>query len=362
MKRVHNFYAGPAALPLPALERAYEELFDFSGAGMSVLEISHRSKEYDAVHNEAIALLRELMGIPENYHVLFVQGGASTQFATLPMNLIPAGGSADYLITGAWSEKALKEANIVARGRAAVSTKGDNGYVRVPKSDEYEVDPQAAYLHYTSNNTIYGTQYHWVPEAAGKPLIVDMSSDILSYPMDVSKFGVIYAGAQKNLGPSGVTVVIIRKDLVDNANQNLPTMFKYATHAKKNSLYNTCPTFGIYLLRNVLSWVKDQGGVTAVEKVNTAKATTLYGAIDGSDGFYRGTADVDSRSKMNITFRLKTTELEEAFIAEAKKRDFIGCKGHRDVGGIRISTYNAVSLASVEALVEFMKEFQNSHS
>lgn len=361
MKRLHNFYAGPAALPLPALERAHAELFDFAGAGMSVLEISHRSKEYDAVHQEAIALLRELMGVPDSHHVLFLQGGASTQFAMLPMNLIPAGGSADYLLTGEWSEKALKEANIVASGRTAATTKREDGtYTRVVKNGEYQVDPRAAYLHYTTNNTIFGTQYHWLPEAEGKPLIADMSSDILSYPVDVTKFGMIYAGAQKNLGPSGVTVVIIRQDLVEGANKKLPTMLKYETHAKKNSLYNTCPTFGIYLLRNVLAWVKDQGGVAAVAAVNDAKARTLYGAIDGSGGFYRGTADPDSRSKMNITFRLQTPELEEMFVAEAKKRDFIGCKGHRSVGGIRISTYNAVSLASIEALVAFMKEFQQS--
>ncbi len=359
MKRVHNFYAGPAGLPLEALQRAKEELLDFENTGMSIMETSHRSKAYDKVHNEAISLLRELMGIPENYSVLFLQGGASMQFAMIPMNFIPEGGSADYINTGVWSTKAIKEAKIVADCNETYTS--TNGFKDLPDLSNIKISDNAAYVHMTSNNTIYGTQFNSFPDTGKTPLICDMSSDILSRKVDVSKFGMIYAGAQKNLGPSGVTILIIRNDLIENANKTLPTYFKYSTHADKNSLFNTAPTFGIYILRNVLLWMKGIGGVEEIEKINTAKADAAYSAFAASEGYYKPVANSGFESKMNITFRLKTEELEKKFIADAEANDFIGCKGHRDAGGIRISTYNAVSLESVQEFVKFMDKFRNEN-
>jgi phosphoserine aminotransferase len=357
MARVINFNAGPAALPLAALERAERELVDFGGTGMSIMEHSHRGKAYEAVHNEAIALVRELLGVPDDYHVLLLQGGASQQFAVVPMNLLPAGKSADYVLTGAWSQKALKEAKALGTARVAASTEVDKKFARIPKPSELSLDPAAAYLHLTSNNTIFGTQWHWWPEPGSVPLVADMSSDIMWRPIDVTKFGLIYAGAQKNLGPSGITLVLVRKELVEAGRKDIPVIFQYRTHAENNSLYNTPPTFGVYLLRNVLSVLRDAGGLTAVEQLNRDKAKLLYGAIDGRADFYRCPVDPDSRSTMNVVFNLPTPELEAEFVSAAQKQGMIGLKGHRSVGGIRASTYNAVSLEWVQALVDFMQEF-----
>ncbi len=360
MSRVHNFNAGPASLPLSALELARDELVDFEGTGMSILEHSHRGKDYDRVHNEAIGLVRELMGVPSDYHVLFLQGGASQQFAVVPMNLLPPGKSADYVLTGGWSEKAYAEAQLVGRARVAATTgieeNGSTLYRRIPKQGELQLDPEAAYVHMTSNNTLFGTQWHWLPETKA-PLVADMSSDIMWKPVDVSKFALIYAGAQKNIGPSGLVLLIARPDVVANGRRDIPKIFRYATHAKENSLYNTPPTFSIYLVRNVLRWVKEHGGLAGMEKRNRDKGALLYGAIDEKPDFFRAPVEKESRSFMNVVFRLPSVELEERFVAEAKKAGLVGLKGHRSTGGIRASTYNAVGLESVQALVSFMREF-----
>ena len=359
-QRAHNFNAGPAALPLSVLEKTREELLDLKGTGMSVMEMSHRSKEYEEVHNNAANLLKELLSIPVDYEVLFLQGGASLQFAMVPMNFLPAGQKAGYVMTGSWSEKALAEAKLLGETYEAASTK-DGNYRRIPALDEIKYEPATAYVHITSNNTIFGTQWPSFPDTGNIPLIADMSSDILSRPFDVSKFSLIYSGAQKNLGPSGVTVVILKKDLLERANKNLPTMLSYATHVKNNSLYNTPPTFGIYMLGLVLSWVKEKGGVSAVHKNNTEKAALIYETIDNSNGFYRGHAERDSRSLMNVTFTLPDPELEKEFLAEAKKKGFVGLAGHRSVGGCRASLYNAVSYESCLALRDLMVSFRKAH-
>lgn len=357
MSRIFNFNPGPSTLPLPVLAKAQAEMLDYQGTGMSLMELSHRSPEYDVVHNDAQMLLRELMGIPENYKIIFLGGGASTQFAMAPMNFIPAGGSADYIITGAWSKKALKEATLIASAKVA-GTSEETNFSYIPGMDQLEFDSNASYVHITSNNTIFGTQYFKYPDVNGKPLIADMSSDILCKDIDVSKFSLIYAGAQKNLGPSGVTVVIIKDEFAATENSGLPTMFRYSTHISKNSLFNTPPTFPIYIIKLVLEWIKEQGGVSAVEAVNKQKADLLYGAIDGSDGYYKGTTAKDSRSWMNVTMRLANEDLEKEFIAQAKKQGLGGLKGHRDVGGIRVSMYNAMPLAGVKSLVDFMTTFK----
>ncbi len=356
MARTHNFYAGPATLPLSALERARDEMIDWAGTGMSVMETSHRSKEYDAVHNEAMELFAELLGLDDDHQVLFLQGGASTQFAMIPMNFVPPGGSADYVITGSWSQKALKEANIVASGRVAGTSEPD-GFTRIPTADELDLAPDAAYVHITSNNTIKGTQFHSFPDTGELPLVADMSSDFLWRPFDANRFDLIYAGAQKNIGPSGVTVVILRKSWLEKANDGVPTMLRYRTHADKESLYNTPPTFAIYMVRNVLEWVKGQGGLAAMEKRNRAKGDLLYRVIEAHPEFYRCPVEKASRSYMNVVFRLPNEALEAKFVAEAKGRGMVGLKGHRSVGGCRASIYNAMELSGVEALVEFMKEF-----
>jgi phosphoserine aminotransferase len=358
MARAINFNAGPAALPFSALERAQKELTDLAGTGMSVMEHSHRGKAYEAVHNEAIALVRELMSVPDSYDVLLLQGGASQQFAVVPMNLLLAGKSADYLLTGSWSQKAYKEAKTLGTVRVAATTEKDKKFARVPAQKELELDPNAAYVHMTTNNTIFGTQWHEFPNTGNVPLIADMSSDIAWRPIDVSKFGLIYAGAQKNLGPSGLVVVIVKKELVAAGRSDIPAIFQYRTHSENNSLYNTPPTFSVYVLRNVLDDLKKAGGLAAVEKVNREKAKLLYDAIDGRGDFYASPVDKSARSTMNVVFTLKTPELEAEFLAEAQKRGMIGLKGHRSVGGMRASIYNAVSLEWVKALADFMRDFK----
>jgi phosphoserine aminotransferase len=358
MARVYNFNAGPAALPLAALERARDELLDFKGSGMSIIEHSHRGKEYEAVHDEAEALVRELLSVSDQYHVLFLQGGASQQFAMVPMNLLPQGKSADYILTGGWSEKALDEAKIVGQTRVAATTAAESGkYTRIPEPSELKLDPAAAYVHMTSNNTLFGTQWFEFPQTGGVPLVCDMSSDFLWRKFDVNRFGLVYAGAQKNAGPSGIVIVIVRKDLVEGGRKDIPKIFRYKTHADNRSLYNTPPTFSVYLVRNVLSWIKDLGGLEAMEKLNRDKGRVLYGAIDAAPDFYRCPVEKKSRSLMNVVFRLPSEALEEQFISEAKKAKMIGIKGHRSVGGIRVSTYNAVSLEAVQAMTAFMGDF-----
>ncbi|MEB2302660.1 3-phosphoserine/phosphohydroxythreonine transaminase [Lysinibacillus xylanilyticus] len=359
-QRAYNFNAGPSALPLEVLEKAQQQLVNFRDSGMSIMEMSHRSAIFDEVHNEAIALLKKLYAIPENYEVLFLQGGASLQFTMIPMNFLQADQKASYVLSGSWSEKAIKEAKLFGTPVEAASTK-ENQYRNIPALGDIQFTEEDAYVHITSNNTIYGTQWKEFPETGNVPLIADMSSDILSKPVDISKFGLIYAGAQKNLGPSGVTVVIIRKDLLEKANKNIPTILKYSTHADSNSLYNTPPTFGIYMLGEVLKWVESKGGVAEIEKHNELKAKVIYDAIDNSNGFYKGHATPESRSLMNITFRVADEELEKQFLAEAKAAGFVGLNGHRSVGGCRASTYNAVPLEACEALRDFMVEFQQKH-
>jgi phosphoserine aminotransferase len=362
MARVYNFNPGPAALPLQALERARDELIDFRGSGMSIIEHSHRGKEYEAVHDEAIALIRELLSVSDDYHVLFLQGGASQQFAMVPMNLLPPGKSADYVLTGGWSEKALEEAKIVGTTRIAATTGVSGKYTRIPKASELDLDPKAAYVHLTSNNTLFGTQWSEFPDTGSVPLVCDMSSDFMWRKFDVNKFGLIYAGAQKNVGPSGIAIVLARKDLVEGGRKDIPKVFRYKTHADNRSLYNTPPTFSIYLVRNVLACLKEEGGLAAVEKKNREKGRILYGAIDENPDFFRAPVEKDSRSLMNVVFRLPTEALEDQFVAEAKKAKMVGLKGHRSVGGIRVSTYNAVSIEAVQTLTTFMREFAKANA
>ena len=354
--RTWNFYAGPATLPPPALERAKAEIPDWERTGMSVMETSHRSPEYDVVHHGAMDLMAELLGLDDDHQVLFLQGGASMQFAMLPMNFIPGGGSADYVNTGTWSQKALKEANIVATGRVAASSE-EGGFTRIPRQDEYDLDPNAAYVHITSNNTIKGTQFHDFPDTGSVPLVADMSSDILWRPIDANRFDLIYAGAQKNIGPSGVTIVIAKKSWIEKANDGLPTMLSYGTYSAKESLYNTPPTFAIYMVRNVLDWVRDEGGLEAMERRNRLKGDRLYGVMADYPDFYTCPVDEDSRSYMNVVFRLPSEDLEAQFVAEAKAAGMVGLKGHRSVGGCRASIYNAMPPEGVEVLAGFMEEF-----
>lgn len=358
--RVHIFNAGPAALPKAVLEEVQAEFLNFKDSGMSITEISHRSKPYERINAQAEADLKELLGLGDDYRVLFLQGGASTQFAMVPLNLLTPGRTADYILTGTWSEKALKEAKLIGQTHVAATTAAGN-YTRIPRPDEITLSDHPAYVHITSNNTIFGTQWRQLPSFDGIPLIADMSSDILSRTFDASKFALIYAGAQKNLGPSGVTVVIIRQDLLKNTPGAIPTMLRYSTHAEKDSLYNTPPSFSVYMVGLVLQWLKAQGGIAAIEKINQAKAALIYGVIDDSSGFYRGHADKDSRSFMNITFRLPNEELEKRFAAEADQAGLVGLKGHRSVGGLRASVYNAVSLESCRILADFMLDFQRKN-
>ncbi len=360
MARVHNFNAGPAGLPLAALERAQRELIDFEGTGMSIMEHSHRGKAYEAVHNEAISLTRELCGVPDTHEILFLQGGASLQFAMVPMNFLPADKTADYVVTGGWSEKALQEAARIGKTRVAATTEQNKKYTRIPKQAELAVDPAAAYAHITTNNTLFGTQWHYTPDTGSVPLVADMSSDIMWRPIDVAKYSLIYAGAQKNIGPSGVVVVIVKKDFLATARKDIPVILRYATHSENNSLYNTPPTFGIYLMRNVLALTKENGGLAAMEKHNREKGDLLYAAIDSDPDFFRAPVEKDSRSYMNIVFRLPTEDLEKKFISDAAKKGMVGLAGHRSTGGIRVSAYNAVSRQSIETLVSFMTDFRKA--
>jgi phosphoserine aminotransferase len=356
MKRAMNFNPGPAAMPLPVLQEAAAEFLDFAGTGMSILEVSHRSAEYEKVHNETQALLKELLGIGDNYKVLFLGGGASTQFVLVPMNFLGEGKIADYIVTGEWAKKAHKEAKLVGKTNIAATTEVDGKFTRIPKIEECKFTDGAAYVHLTSNNTIFGTQWHRFPQVR-VPLVADMSSDFLWRPFDANAFSFIYAGAQKNLGPAGVTVVVVRDDLLAQAKEGLPTMFSYTTHAKNNSLFNTPPCFAIYLVGKTLKWLKSRGGLVAMEKENREKGDLLYGTIDRHANFYRAPVEKDSRSYMNVVFRLPTEEMEKRFIDESKKQGMVGLKGHRSVGGIRVSTYNAISLEWVRAVTQYMEEF-----
>lgn len=360
MTRVINFNAGPAALPLDALELAQQELLDYAGTGMSIMEQSHRDKPYEAVHDEVLSLLRELLAVPANYEILLMQGGARQQFAQVPMNLLHAGKSADYIVTGVWAEKAWQEAQYLGTARVAASTKQGEAFTRIPKPSELQLDAQAAYVHITSNNTLVGTQWANYPPTGNVPLIADMTSDLLCRPIDVAKFGLIYAAAQKNVGPAGVTVVIVRKDLVDAGRNDIPEFFRYSTHAKERSLYNTPATFSIYMARNVLRSYKASGGLHAIEQTNREKARLLYEFIDAHPNFYRSPVEKESRSIMNVVWRLPSEDLEKKFLEESKRAGMAGLKGHRIVGGLRASIYNAVSVNDVKALVAFMEKFAAS--
>ena len=360
-RNTYNFNAGPSALPTAVLEKAQQELTNFQGTGMSVMELSHRSKTYENVHNEAIARLRKLYAIPEDYEVIFLQGGASLQFSMIPMNFLTKEHKAGYIMTGSWSEKAFKETKFFGEAYHVASSKEDQ-YRHIPKISANDFDANDVYVHLTSNNTIYGTQWQSFPDTGQVPLIADMSSDIMSKAVDINKFDMIYAGAQKNLGPSGVTVAIIRKSFLEKANENVPSMLSYQTYVDKNSLYNTPPTFGIYMLGEVLKWIELQGGLDQVASNNEEKAKYIYDAIDNSNGFYVGHAEKNSRSLMNITFRVQNEELEKKFLAEAAEEGFVGLNGHRSVGGCRASTYNAVPQEACLALSEFMKDFQQKNN
>ncbi|MBN2685032.1 MAG: 3-phosphoserine/phosphohydroxythreonine transaminase [Pontiellaceae bacterium] len=352
--RAYNFSAGPAILPEEVLKQAQAELVDYQSTGMSIMEMSHRGKEYSAIHDECIANIKELLNIPDGYSVLFLTGGASTQFAMIPMNLLGAGQTADYTNSGAWAAKAIKEAKALGNVNIAADC-GKEIPTRVPSIDELQLTDNAAYLHITSNETISGAQWKVFPEH--DCLIADMSSDILSKPLDVSKFGLIYAGAQKNLGPAGITLVIMKDELAERCPETVPTMFRYKTHIAENSLYNTVPTFPVYMLCLVTRWLKANGGLEGMQKINADKAGKLYAAIDATD-FYKGTAVEEFRSDMNVTWRLPTEELEALFVAEAAKQNLKTLKGHRSVGGIRASIYNAFPSEGVDALISFMKEFE----
>jgi phosphoserine aminotransferase len=359
VNRIHNFAAGPAVLPVPVLEEIQRDLIALPGVGMSVLEISHRSKPFESILAKAEADIRTLASIPSNYKVLFLQGGASMQFSMVPMNLLTAGATADYIDSGSWADKAIKEAKKVGAVNVAATTKAEN-YSRVPRQDELELTPGAAYVHMTSNNTIEGTEYKDLPSVGEAPLVNDTSSDMFSRPIDVSRHALIYAGAQKNMGPAGVTVVIVREDLLQRSQKTLPTMLNYAVHAENGSLYNTPPAFGVYALGLVMKWLISQGGLSAIAAINERKAAKLYAEIDRT-GFYRGTAHKDCRSLMNVTFRLASEELENAFVKESTAAGLDGLKGHRSVGGMRASIYNAFPEAGVDALVAFMQEFERKH-
>jgi phosphoserine aminotransferase len=360
LKRAHNFNAGPSGLPVSVLQQAQAELLDFRGTGMSVMEISHRSKEFEAVIQTAEADLRDLMNIPQNYKVLFLQGGASLQFAMIPMNIRPAGQSADYIVTGTWSKTAFKEAQKLGMAKSAGSTEADN-FNHLPTQSELKLDSSAAYLHFTSNETIHGVEYFAEPTPpAGVPLVCDASSDFISRPVDVSKYGFIYAGAQKNAGPAGVTIVIISDELMARVPENLPAMLDYKLQAANGSMHNTPPCFSVYMVGLVLKWAKEIGGLSEVARRSQEKAGLIYKTIDDSGGFYRGHAKSD-RSVMNVTFRLPNEELENSFAADAKKQNLIGLKGHRSVGGLRASIYNAMTIEGVQVLVDFMKEFQRKN-
>lgn len=357
--RILNFSAGPAVLPVPVLEEAQRDLLALPGVGMSVLEISHRSKAFESILAKAEADLRALGQVPSTHKVLFLQGGASLQFSMVPLNLLTPGATADYIVTGGWAQKAVKEAQRVGRVNIAASTEGEN-FCRVPRQDELALTPDAAYVHMTTNNTLFGTEWAQEPLCGSVPLVADASSDIFSRPIDVAKYGLIYAGAQKNLGPSGVTLVIIREDLLPRSAKSLHTMLSYAVHAENGSMYNTPPCFGIYLIGLVMKWALAEGGLAAIGARNQRKAAKLYAEIDRT-GFYRGTAHVGSRSRMNITFRLPTEDLESRFVKESTAAGLDGLKGHRSVGGMRASIYNAFPEEGIDALVSFMQAFERKN-
>lgn len=359
LKRAHNFNAGPAGLPLEVMQQAQAELLDYKGTGMSIIEMSHRSKEFEAMINEAEANMRELLNIPSNYKVVFMQGGASLQFAMIPMNLRPAGASADYIVTGAWSKKAVQEAQKLGATHVAADMKASN-YNTVP--EKLDLDPKAAYLYFCSNETIHGVEFFNEPvPPTGVELICDASSDFMSRPIDITKYAYLYAGAQKNVGPAGVVIGILREDMLERVPENMPVMLDYKVQATEKSLYNTPPCFSIYMVGLVMQWIKRMGGLAGIEARNKAKAELIYKTIENSGGFYKGHAQPESRSRMNVTFRLPNEELEDTFAKEAKKLNMIGLKGHRSVGGMRASIYNAVELSDVEVLTQFMKEFQTKN-
>ncbi|SPD75210.1 Phosphoserine aminotransferase [uncultured Desulfobacterium sp.] len=355
-KRIHNFNAGPAALPLPVLEKIREELLDFKGSGMSILEVSHRSKWFDDVINDAVERTKRILNLGDDFHVLFIQGGASMQFCMVPMNLCIEGKPADYINTGTWATKAIKEAKVLKKDVRVIASSEDKNFSYIPK--DYKISADSAYLHFTSNNTIKGTQWRELPQVKDVPLVSDMSSDFMSRPFDVRPFGLIYAGAQKNIGPAGTCMVIVRKDMLKRTPGDLPAMLKYTTFADNNSMYNTPSCFSIYVIALVLKWLEETiGGLEKMAQINRQKGDVIYGFIDKSD-FYKGTAEKDSRSLMNVTFRLPTEDLEKKFIAEATDNRLGGLKGHRSVGGCRASIYNATGLDAVKTLTEFMAEFE----
>ena len=357
--QVYNFFAGPATLPRPALEKAQKNLLDYNGTGISIMEMSHRSKEYDAIHAAATGLVRELMGIPDDYKILWLQGGASTQFYMVPLNLQVQNKPMEFVNTGVWSKKAIKEAKFYGDVQVVASSE-DDGFRYIPNNIEFHSG--SAYAHITGNNTIYGTEYHtWPSVPTDVPLACDMSSNIMDKVIDTKKFAVIYAGAQKNIGPSGVTLLIVREDLISRVSDDTPTMQKWRTHADKDSLFNTPSTWSIYMCKLCLEYLKDIGGVPAIEKINRQKAKLLYDTLEGSNGFYKPYVKKDSRSLMNVTFNLKTPELEQKCVQEGLARGLLGLKGHRSVGGMRASIYNAMKLEGVQTLVEFLKEFQENN-
>ena len=359
MARVFNFSAGPAVLPEPVLQQAAAEMLDWHSSGMSVMEMSHRGKEFIEIHAQAEADLRELMGIPKNYKVLFLQGGASAQFAVVPMNLLRGKTKADYVNTGQWSKKAISDAKKYCKVNVAASSEAEN-FTRAPKQSEWKLDPDAAYVHITTNETIGGVEFHWVPDTGDVPLVADMSSHILSRPMDVSRYGLIYAGAQKNIGPAGVTIVIVRDDLLGEALPITPTVFDYKVQAENDSMSNTPATYGIYVAGLVFQWLKKQGGLTKMEQTNRAKAALLYDYLDQTE-FYLSPVAKDDRSLMNIPFTLRNADLDKAFIQETEAAGLTQLKGHRSVGGMRASIYNAMPTEGVQTLVKFMKEFERKH-
>ena len=359
MARIFNFSAGPAVLPETVLQQAAAEMLDWHGSGMSVMEMSHRGKEFIAIHAQAEADLRELMGIPGNYKVLFLQGGASAQFAVVPMNLLRGKTKADYVNTGQWSKKAISDAKKYCKVNVAASSEADN-YTRAPKQSEWKLDPDAAYVHITTNETIGGVEFHWVPETGDVPLVADMSSHILSRPMDVSRYGLIYAGAQKNIGPAGVTIVIVRDDLLGQALPITPTVFDYKVQADNDSMSNTPATYGIYVAGLVFQWLKKQGGLAKMEQINRAKAAMLYDYLDQTE-FYLSPVAKDDRSLMNIPFTLRNAELDKAFIQQTEAAGLTQLKGHRSVGGMRASIYNAMPVEGVQTLVAFMREFERKN-
>lgn len=358
--RIYNFNPGPAVLPLEVLKEAQAEFLNFNHSGMSILEISHRAKQFDEVLEKAKADVKELMGLGDDYEVLFIQGGASLQFDMVPMNFATKEHKGSYVLSGSFASKAYKEAEILGVGEVAASSK-DVDFRHIPTQEELSINPEAAYVHLCYNNTIYGTEYHYIPDTKGVPLFADMSSDMLSRPLDFSKFSFIYAGVQKNLGPAGTVLVVAKKSLLEKSPENLPTMLRYDTFYSKNSLYNTPPAFCIYMVGKVAAWIKAQGGLSVMAERNKKKAALLYDAIDSSEGFYKGHADKDSRSFMNVTFRLPSEELEKEFVAEAGKIGLGGVKGHRSVGGMRASIYNAMPYEGVAKLAEFMDSFRKAH-